>query len=79
MNTKEEMQRRIAHLESRLDHYESELGYLNTLLVNSGFPEGVETLKTTIEQLLSDVSDPFPFLNNNDDQQPPTQTFDPFV
>lgn len=77
MTTKEELQRRVAHLESRLDHYESELGYLNTLLVHSGFPEGVTTLKATIEQLLSDVNDPFPFIN--DDHQPPTQTLDPFA
>jgi len=75
MDNKEQLERRVAHLESRLDHCEAELGYLNTLLINSGFPEGVETLKVTIEQLLADPDDAFPFIN---DDHHPRQTFDPF-
>ncbi len=44
----------IASLESKIDHLETELSYLNTLLINCGFPEGIATLKETAEELLSE-------------------------
>jgi len=46
----------LARLESKLDHLETELTYLNHLLINAGFMNGVETLKETIEQMISDNS-----------------------
>jgi len=75
MDNKDEMRRRIASLESRLDQAETELTYLNGLLMDSGFPEGIKTLKATIEELLSDIGDPFQL---PPEDLPPTQTFDPF-
>lgn len=44
----------VAQLESKVDFLESELTYLNRLLVNVGFPEGIETLKATAEELLAE-------------------------
>lgn len=76
MNNKIELNRKVAHLESRLDQVETELEYLNTLLLHSGFPEGVKTLKTTIEQLLGEAGHPYQLPT---DDYPPTQTSDPFV
>lgn len=66
MNNKEELQRRVAWLESRLDQVEAELAYLHTLLTECGFPEGITTLKMTIEELLAEAKRPFrmPFEEN---------------
>lgn len=47
----------IAAMESRIDHLETELSYLNALLINCGFPEGIVTLKQTAEELLSETAD----------------------
>lgn len=44
-----------AVLESRIDHLETELSYLNQLLVDCGFPEGIKTLKITAEELIEDA------------------------
>ncbi len=47
-----ELYRQIAGLESKVDHLESELYYVNEQLQKCGFPEGIQTLKKTIEELL---------------------------
>jgi len=73
---KEELQRKVAWLESRLDQVETELSQLHQMLILCGFPDGVRTLKATINELLDEVGDsPYP---HNPDDYPPTQTFDPF-
>lgn len=48
-----ELNGKIAVLETQVDLLESELSYLNRLLVNCGFPDGIQTLKRTVEELLS--------------------------
>lgn len=76
METSKELRQKIAHLESRLDHSESELGYLNKLLLECGFPEGVRTLQRAIEDLLAGIEiedDRFP------PEEPTTQTLDPYA
>ncbi|NRA90550.1 MAG: hypothetical protein HRU43_05425 [Simkaniaceae bacterium] len=50
----EELKARIATLESQVDHLGTEMTYLNGLLIEVGFPEGIETLKATAEELISD-------------------------
>ena len=45
----------IAALESHVDHLETELSYLNHLLIRCGFPEGIATLKMTAEELLKET------------------------
>lgn len=47
----------VAVLETKVDMLESELAYLNDLLVRCGFPEGVSTLKSTVEELLKEGLD----------------------
>ncbi len=59
LNT-EELKRHIAKLESQVDLQEAELTYLNGLLIEVGFPEGIETLKTSAEELLAEGSPSFP-------------------
>lgn len=76
MNNKEELQKRVAWLESRLDQAESELSHLNQLLVQCGFSEGVRTLKSTIEDLLEESGNIFRFPPSEDN---PPQTMDPFA
>ncbi len=44
---------RIALLESQVDYLESELAYVNRLLVEFGFPEGVQSLKMSLEEILA--------------------------
>lgn len=55
MNTKE-LNDKIAVLETHVDLLESELCYLDRLLTKCGFPEGIQTLKKTVEELLSSTS-----------------------
>ena len=43
---------KIAHLESKLDMTESELVYVNKLLLDVGFPDGIEGLKHALEEVL---------------------------
>jgi len=45
---------KVAYLESKVDMLEAELSYLNDLLVRCGFPEGISTLKSTVEELLAE-------------------------
>ncbi|MES2274043.1 MAG: hypothetical protein V4487_07615 [Chlamydiota bacterium] len=47
--------KKIAGLESLVDHLKTELSYLNKILVKCGFPEGIETLKMTVAELLSET------------------------
>lgn len=50
----------IAKLETQVDYLETEISYLNDLLVRVGFPEGIATLKETALEILND---PRPFEN----------------
>jgi len=43
-----------AVLESRIDHLETELSYLNKILIECGFPDGVATLKTSVEEMIKE-------------------------
>ncbi len=75
MSNTDELRRKVAWLESRVDQLESELVHLNHLLVGCGFPKGIDSLKATIQDLLSEMGDSL--LPPED--TPPTQTFDPFT
>jgi hypothetical protein len=44
----------IAKLVSKVDMLEAELVYLNKILVQVGFPEGIATLKASVEELLEE-------------------------
>ncbi len=59
MDTKE-LNSKIAGLETQVDILESELCYLDQLLIKCGFPEGVQTLKKTVEELLSSTPSELP-------------------
>jgi hypothetical protein len=43
---------RTASLETRVDLLEAELSYLNKILIQCGFQEGIATLKEAAEELL---------------------------
>ena len=43
---------KIATLESVVDHLKTELSYLNKILIDCGFSEGVNTLKMAAEEFL---------------------------
>ncbi len=47
-----ESRAKIAALETHVDMLETELGNLNELLARCGFPEGITTLRETVEELL---------------------------
>ncbi|MCF7853108.1 MAG: hypothetical protein K9M07_07720 [Simkaniaceae bacterium] len=51
-----QLRARVAALESKLDHLEMELIYLNQILIDCGFPHGVQTLKETVEEVISENS-----------------------
>lgn len=44
----------IAVLESQVDHLETELSYLNKILIQCGFPEGIATLKESVMEMLQE-------------------------
>lgn len=44
----------IATLESRVDYLETELSYLNKILIQCGFPEGIVTLKESVMEMLQE-------------------------
>jgi len=48
--------RKIAYLESKIDMLETEINYLNNLLVETGFPNGIETLKESAIELISEMN-----------------------
>ena len=45
---------KIAVLESRVDHLETELSYLNKILIQCGFSEGIATLKESVLEMLQE-------------------------
>jgi len=47
-----QLQATVAFLESKVDMLESELSYLDAILIRCGFPHGINTLKETVEELL---------------------------
>lgn len=53
-NTLLQLKARVASQESKIDMLESELMYLNDMLVRCGFPEGIKTLKETVQELLAE-------------------------
>ena len=53
-NPLRQLKARVASLESKIDMLESELTYLDDMLVRCGFPEGVITLKATVQELLAE-------------------------
>jgi hypothetical protein len=53
-NSLKELTGKIAALESQVDLLESELGYIDRILTQCGFPEGIKTLKMTVEELLTE-------------------------
>jgi len=57
MDNHQEINSKVAALESKVDMLETELSYLNELLVRCGFPEGIVTLKATVEELIAEMDE----------------------
>jgi len=49
------LKRQVASLESKLDLLESELTNLDGILRKCGFPNGISTLKSTVEELIAET------------------------
>lgn len=60
INDERSLRTAVAVLESKVDMLEAELGYLNEMLVRCGFPEGISTLKVTVEELLAEDAEAGP-------------------
>jgi|JI9StandDraft_1071089.scaffolds.fasta_scaffold32280_2 hypothetical protein len=52
-NMEKELRSKMALLESQLDLMESEKSYLDKVLKDLGFPEGMDSLKATMEDLIA--------------------------
>lgn len=48
--------KKIAALESLVDYLKTEISYLNEILVQCGFSEGISTLKQAAEEMLKGLS-----------------------
>jgi hypothetical protein len=46
----------IAKLVTKIDQLETELVYLNKILIQVGFTEGIKTLKQSVEELIEEES-----------------------
>ena len=46
----------LSFLQSKIDHLETELSYIQELLVKCGFSEGIQTLKMAAEELIKTLS-----------------------
>lgn len=71
MNNNDEiglLRSKVAALESKLDMLETEFQYLNGILVDCGFSNGIETLKMTVEEVISERLD-LPTFNFNKDSE----------
>lgn len=55
----------IAKLETKIDMLETELAYLDNILIQCGFPEGITTLKLTVNELLEEDSEYSPTNDNS--------------
>jgi hypothetical protein len=53
-NIDNQLKAQVAVLESHVDLLEAERMHLHEMLINCGFPEGIKTLKATVEEYLSD-------------------------
>ncbi len=53
----QEVRAKLAGLESKCDVLETELEYLNRLLMRCGFSDGLTSFKATVEALLSEDSE----------------------
>lgn len=60
-----ELNKKIARLESKIDLLETELTHLDGMLLACGFPNGVQTLKETIKEILAENPDGKPQKNPN--------------
>ncbi|MCH9811354.1 hypothetical protein K0U07_01160 [bacterium] len=49
-----ETNKALARLESKIDILEAEFAYLDAILRKTGFPEGISTLKETVEEILEE-------------------------
>ena len=47
--------RQIAALQSQIDQYEAEIAYLDTLLKDVGFSDGIYTLKLAASEILEET------------------------
>ena len=54
MDHKDKLEAKIAVLESKVDYLESEIGHIDQLLLRCGFPDGLETLRETVEEILKE-------------------------
>jgi hypothetical protein len=52
------LESKLAFLESQIDLLETELAYLEEMLLRVGFPEGIKTLKAAVEEYLASEEAP---------------------
>ena len=55
-NSNVDLRKKISYLETRVDLLETELTNLDELLVETGFPQGIKTLKETALELIEEMS-----------------------
>ncbi len=60
MENSQQLRAQVAQMESKNDLLEAELIYLNSLLIEVGFPGGIQTLKATAEELLEEIFERVP-------------------
>lgn len=57
MQDKEHYKKKIAHLETLNDQLQAEFQYLNKILKQLGFAQGIKTLKEAAQEILDNKED----------------------
>ncbi|GAB4193386.1 MAG: hypothetical protein Tsb0015_16090 [Simkaniaceae bacterium] len=58
MNNNKLLNNKIGTLESKIDQLETELSYIDQMLVQCGFEQGIQTLKSSMQEYLTLKEDP---------------------
>lgn len=58
MNNNKLLNNKIGTLESKIDQLETELSYIDQMLVQCGFEQGIQTLKSSMQEYLILKEDP---------------------
>lgn len=53
-NEMRQIEQEIAWLESVNDHLQTDLDFIDTILKKSGFPEGIDSIKTAALEMIDD-------------------------
>lgn len=65
-NDYKKIRSKVAAMESKIDLLESEIAHLDEMLRECGFPQGITTLKRTVEEIILEMNEEDPFFDEDE-------------